>query len=206
MANRETVDEKKDSDGSSAGAAANPEPAPTAPELAPATADEGIAALMAERDEARDRMLRIAADCDNGMKRARKEQADAVHQARADVLRDMLEVVDDLERALDTQAALGEAADETAVRKGVELVLRSLLHKLERHGVEPVAAAGQPFDPHVHDAISRVDCEDVPPGTVAAELRRGYRFGNRLLRPAGVAVSTGQAPEHAPTAAQHATE
>jgi molecular chaperone GrpE len=206
MTNGDTADEKKDSDGSSAGAAPNPEPEPTAPELAPATADERVAALIAERDEARDRMLRIAADCDNRMKRARKEQADAVHEARADVLRDMLEVVDDLERALDTQAALGEAADGTVVRKGVELVLRSVLQKLERHGVEAVEAAGQPFDPHVHEALSRVDCEDVPPGTVAAELRRGYRFGDRLLRPAGVAVSTGRAPEHAPTADEHATD
>jgi molecular chaperone GrpE len=114
-------------------------------------------------------------------------------------------VVDGLERALATQAALGEAADGTAVRKGVELVLRSLMQKLERHGVEPIEAAGRPFDPRVHEAISRVDAEDVPPGIVAAELQRGYRFGDRLLRPAGVAVSTGRAPEHAPTAAEHAT-
>jgi molecular chaperone GrpE len=203
MTNRETKDEETDSEGSSAGAAANREPAPTA---TPATADERIAVLMAERDEARDRMLRIAADCDNWMKRARKEQSAAVHEARADVLRDMLEVVDDLGRALDTRAALGGAADATAVRKGVELVLRSLVHKLERQGVEPIQAEGQPFDPRVHEAISRVDGEDVPPGTVAAELQRGYRFGDRLLRPAAVAVSTGRAPEHAPTAAEHATD
>jgi len=204
--NHDTANEKTDGSDSSAGAGANPEPAPIAPELAPATADERIAALMAERDEANDRMLRIAADCDNWKKRARKEQADAVHQARADVLRDLLVVVDDLERALDTQAATGEAADGTAVRQGVELVLRSLRQKLERHGVEPINAAGQPFDPHVHEAISRVDGGDVPPGTVAAELRRGYRLGDRLLRPAGVAVSTGRSPEHTRTATDHATD
>jgi len=184
---------------------ATPQPAPATPELGAATTDERIAALVAERDKARDRMQRIAADCDNWRKRARKEQSDAVHAARADVLREMLEVVDDLERALAMQAALGEAADGATFRKGVELVLRSLVQKLERQGVEPIDAAGKPFDPHVHDAIVRVDGEDVPPGTVAAELRRGYRFGERLLRPAGVAVSTGRAPEHAPTAAEPAT-
>jgi molecular chaperone GrpE len=181
-------------------------PAGTAPDPTPAPADERIAALLAERDEARDRMLRIAADCDNWMKRARKEQADAARGAKADVLRDMLEVVDGLEAALEARGPVGDLGDGTAVRKGVDLVLRSLLHKLERQGVTPIEATGRPFDPRVHEAISRVDADDVPAGAVAAELQRGYRFGDRLLRPARVAVSTGPAPQREPAPRDTAPE
>ena len=206
MTNRDTESEKANTGGSPADSTANAQAVPAAPELAPAANNARITALMAERDEAKDRMLRIAADCDNRMKRARKEQADAVHEAREDVLRDTLEVVDDLERALEVRGLVGDVADGTTVRKGVEIVLRSLLQKLERQGVVPIDAAGQPFDPHMHEAISRVDAADVPAGTVAAELQRGYRFGNRLLRPARVAVSTGRASDHAQTPCEHATE
>jgi molecular chaperone GrpE len=198
MTNGNTDDGGADKGGDPAERATEAPPAAPAPEPAPAAADERIAALLAERDEARDRMLRIAADRDNWMKRARKEQAEAVLGARADVLRDMLEVVDGLEAALEARGPVGDPGDGTAVRKGVDLVLRSLLHKLERQGVTPIEAAGRPFDPHVHEAISTIDAVDVPAGLVAAELQRGYRFGDRLLRPARVAVSTGPLPQQEP--------
>jgi molecular chaperone GrpE len=191
MTNGDTNAGDADSGGSTAERPTEAQPAAAAPELTPAAADERMAALVAERDETRDRMLRIAADCDNWMKRARKEQADAVRGAKADVLREMLEVVDGLERALEARTPVADLGDGTAVQKGVDLVLRSLLHKLERQGVTPIEAAGRPFDPHLHEAISRVDAADVPAGSVAAELQRGYRFGDRLLRPARVAVSAG---------------
>jgi molecular chaperone GrpE len=193
MTNGDTNGGDADSGGSAAERATEAQPAAAAPELTPAAADERIAALRAERDETRNRMLRIAADCDNWMKRARKEQADAVLGAKAEVLLEMLEVVDGLERALEARTPVGDQGDGTAVQKGVDLVLRSLLHKLERQGVTPIEAAGRPFDPHVHEAVSRVDADDVPAGIVAAELQRGYRFGDRLLRPSRVAVSTGPA-------------
>ena len=85
------------------------------------------------------------------------------------------------------------AADGGAVLKGVDLVLRVLKQKLERHDVKAFDAAGQPFDPRVHEAISRVASADVPAGSVAVELQKGYRVGERLLRPALVSVSTGPA-------------
>ena len=163
-----------------------------APELPPEGPEERLASLAAERDEIRDRMLRIAADFENWKKRARKEQSDAVAQAREAVLRDMLEVADNLERA-SAQAPGNGVVDGAAVLKGVSLVLRLFQQKLERYEVKPFPAAGQPFDPHLHEAISRVESADVPAGSVAAELQKGYKVGDRLLRPAMVSVSTGPA-------------
>jgi molecular chaperone GrpE len=163
----------------------------TVPELTEATPEERMAALAAERDEIKDRMLRVAADFENWKKRARKEQTDAVAEARERVLKDMLEVVDYLERAVGMQTAGNGAVDGPAVLKGVDLVLRLLKQKLERYEVRPFDAAGQPFDPRVHEAISRVEHEQVPAGSVAAELQKGYRVGERLLRPAMVSVSSG---------------
>ena len=164
-----------------------------APELPPEGADERLASLAAERDELKDRMLRIAADFENWKKRARKEQTDAVAQAREAVLRDMLEVVDNLERATAQTLGGNGQVDGAAVLKGVSLVLRLFQQKLERYEVKPFEAAGQPFDPRVHEAISRVENSNVPSGSVAAELQKGYKVGDRLLRPAMVSVSTGPA-------------
>lgn len=173
-----------------AGAAAAAVPAVGGPDLTPA---ERIAALQAERDDFKDRMLRIAADFENWKKRARKAEIDAAADARERVLKDMLDVVDNLERAVGMQAGGNGAADGSAVLKGVDLVLRVLKQKLERHDVKAFDAAGQPFDPRVHEAISRVASADVPAGNVAVELQKGYRVGERLLRPALVSVSSGPA-------------
>jgi molecular chaperone GrpE len=169
-------------------------PSAVAPELPEATPEERAAALAAERDEVKDRMLRIAAEFENWKKRARKEQTDAVAEARERVLKDMLEVVDYLERAVGMQAAGNGAVDGPAVLKGVDLVLRLLKQKLERYEVRPFEAAGQPFDPRLHEAISRVEHPEIPAGSVAAELQKGYRVGERLLRPAMVSVSSGGKP------------
>jgi molecular chaperone GrpE len=161
------------------------------PELTEATPEERLAALAAERDDFKDRMLRVAAEFENWKKRARKEQTDAVAEARERVLKDMLEVVDYLERAVGMQTPGNGVVDGPAVLKGVDLVLRLLKQKLERYEVRPFEAAGQPFDPRVHEAISRVEHEQIPAGSVAAELQKGYRVGERLLRPAMVSVSSG---------------
>ncbi|HVY36648.1 MAG TPA: nucleotide exchange factor GrpE [Polyangia bacterium] len=162
-------------------------------QLPPETADERVASLTAERDEVKDRMLRIAADFENYKKRSRKEQTDAVAQAREAVLRDLLEVADNLERATTQAAASNGSVDGAAVLKGVNLVLRQFQQKLERYDVKPFESAGQTFDPRVHEAISRVESADVPAGNVAVELQKGYKIGERLLRPAMVSVSTGPA-------------
>jgi len=157
------------------------------------TPEERLAALEAERNEAKDRMLRIAADFENWKKRARISQAEAETAARDRVLKDVLDVADNLERAMD---AHGAAADVESVLKGVTLVLRVIQQKLERYEVRPFESKGQVFDPRIHEAISRVESADVPAGAVAIELQKGYRIGEKLLRPAMVSVSTGPAAGH----------
>jgi molecular chaperone GrpE len=164
--------------------------------------DSKLLTLTAERDELKDRMLRIAAEFENWKKRARKEQDDAEVKVRESVLKDLLDVMDNLERAV---SAYGDGStvppggvDGPAILKGVALVVRQFQSKLDRYGVKAIAATGEPFDPRIHEAISRVERSDVPPGTVAVELQRGYRIGDRLLRPSMVSVATGPAPR--PTA------
>ena len=153
-----------------------------------------IAALEAERNDARDRMLRIAAEFENYKKRVRKEQSDAEIKARESVLKDVLEVADNLERA----AAVDQTADFKSLQKGVELVLRLFHNKLERHEVRAFESKGQPFDPRIHDAVSQAPSTEVPPGSVLNEIQKGYRIGDRLLRPALVVVAAPAAGQGAP--------
>ena len=156
--------------------------------LPPAGPEERLAALQAERDEIKDRLLRVAAEFENFKKRARVTAAEGEANVRERVLKDVLDIADNLERA--TEA--GQGADGAAVLKGVTLVLRLLQQKLERYDVKPFEAKGQPFDPRLHEAISRVEHAEIPSGSVAAELQKGYRVGERLLRPAMVSVSSGK--------------
>jgi molecular chaperone GrpE len=174
----------------------SPGSAPEVPaEPPPPTAEERIAALETERNEARERMLRVAADFENFKKRARKEIEEAEGKGKEKILGDMLEVIDNLERA----GAVDDNADLKSVRQGVGLVLRLFQSKLERHDVRSFEAKGQPFDPRLHEAISQVPSAEVPPGAVLNELQKGYRLGERLLRPAMVVVAL--APPAAPAPA-----
>jgi len=187
-------------DGAAAGPPADPLAADfAAPELPAATPEERIAALAAERDDMKDRMLRVAAEFENWKKRARKEQMDSTNEARERVLKDMLEVIDNLERAVAMQTGGNGSVDGPAVLKGVDLVLRLFKQKLERYEVRPFEATGQPFDPRVHEAISRVEHPQIPSGSVAVELQKGYRVGERLLRPALVSVSAGNGKPATPS-------
>jgi molecular chaperone GrpE len=161
-------------------------PAEAGPADAPPSPEDRVAALQAERDELKDRMLRIAAEFENFKKRARVTQTEAEAAVRERILKDVLEIADSLERAATTSAT-----DASAVQKGVELVLRVLQQKLERHEVRAFPSKGETFDPRLHNAISRVESDDVPAGAVAVELQKGYRIGDKLLREAMVSVSTG---------------
>jgi molecular chaperone GrpE len=173
------------------------EPIPTAPEgngeateaAAVSTAEQRVAALEAEKAEIKDRMLRIAAEFDNYKKRARKELGEQEVKAREAVLRDFLEVADNLERAVASWGTGSTDKDVKSVQDGVELVLRLFKSKLERYSVTPIEAKGQPFDPRIHDAISQIPNPDVAPGTILHEMQKGYRVGDRLLRPAVVVVA-----------------
>jgi molecular chaperone GrpE len=150
-----------------------------------------------ERRALKDRLLRLAAEFENWKKRVDKERAEGERQAREAVFLDLLEAVDGIERAL---ASLGDNRDPRAVREGINVVLRQLQQALARHGIAPVEAAGQRFDPRVHDAVARAPSRDVEPGTVVSELQKGYTVRDRLLRPASVVVSeTAEPPSQEPT-------
>ena len=163
-------------------------PTPAGNPPTPPSDAERIASLESEKAEMRDRMLRIAADFDNWKKRARKDQTDGEMRAKEAVLRDFLEIADNLERAT---ASWGEGKDGDAksIRDGVELVLRQFRTKLERYQVRSVDSVGLPFDPRFHEAISQVPSADAKPGSVLTELQKGYLIGEKLLRPALVVVA-----------------
>jgi molecular chaperone GrpE len=144
--------------------------------------------LRRERDELYDRLLRTTAEFDNYRKRTDRERRDQSEYAAADLLRDLLPLVDDMERALSAQVESTDPQIAT-YRSGIELIHRQFLEILRRRGVEPLDAVGQKFDPEWHEAIAREDAPGVPEGHVTAEVRRGYRLGSRLLRPAMVRVA-----------------
>jgi molecular chaperone GrpE len=148
-----------------------------------------IAALEKEKKENWDRYLRAAADLENLRKRQKRELDDARLESKSKVLKEMLPVVDNLERAIEHATA---TAGTNPIVEGVQLVLRQFLTAFERLDVTPVEAGGQPFDPNLHEAISQQE-SDQPPGTVMQVLQRGYKSGDRLLRPALVVVAKAKA-------------
>jgi molecular chaperone GrpE len=144
-----------------------------------------IAALEKEKKDNWDRYLRAAADLENLRKRQKRETDEAKLESKGRVLKEMLPVVDNLERAIEHASA---TAGTNPIVEGVQLVLRQFLTAFERLEVTPIEAAGQPFDPNLHEAISQQE-SDSPPGTVVQVLQRGYKSGERLLRPALVVVA-----------------
>jgi len=140
--------------------------------------------LKAEKATYLDRLARLQAEFDNYRKRAAKEQQDFRDYALADALKQVLPILDSLDRALKT-----ENASTDDFRAGVDLIDRQFHDVLSRLGVEPIQAAGQPFDPNMHQAIQMVDTDEVADNHVVDELQRGYKIKDRLLRPAMVRVA-----------------
>jgi molecular chaperone GrpE len=145
-----------------------------------------------ERDDYRDRLLRTTAEFENYRKRVERDRAQLAEFASSDILKDVLPLVDDLERALAATPSTDTAAALAAYRAGVELIYRQVLELLRKRGVTPVDAVGVDFDPHVHQAVSQEQSPSHREGEVIEELRRGYRLGDRLLRPAMVKVAAGE--------------
>ena len=150
-------------------------------------APDPVAQLTAERDELKDRLMRLAAETENYKKRSEREKADFLKRANEALLRDLLPVMDNLERAL--EHAVEESGNDTPMVKGLELTIQELWKVLERHGVERVEALGQPFDPELHEAMMQQEDPDAEENTVIGVLQKGYRLQGRLLRPAMVIVS-----------------
>ncbi len=158
---------------------------------APNDLEQKLAAAEKEKKDNWDRYLRSAADLENLRKRQKREIDDAKIEAKQRVLKEILPVVDNLERAIE-HAGSG-AAGSAPIVEGVQLVLRQLMTAFERLDVTPVEALNQPFDPNLHEAISQAE-SDAAPGSVVQVLQRGYRSGDRLLRPALVVVAKPKAP------------
>jgi molecular chaperone GrpE len=184
---------------------ANPsEPVVSKPYIMPDDPEPASAeALAREAAEARDKMLRTLAEMENLRKRTAKEVADARTYGVTGFARDVLDIADNLQRALDAVPAEARAAADPGLKsliEGVELTERSLHNTLEKYGVKRLDPSGNKFDPNFHQAMYEVPDASVPAGTVVQVVQAGYTIGDRVLRPALVAVSKGGA-KAAPAAA-----
>ena len=164
--------------------------APQDPDAAMAAMSE---AFELERAEMRDRLMRALADLENTRKRAEKDRREAAIYGGSKLARDLIPVYDNLERALSVVSDDTRAQAQGLV-EGVELTLRELLNVLNRHGVERVSPkAGDPFDPHLHEAMFEAPLPDFSAGQVIQVLSDGFRMHEQLLRPAKVGVSSAPA-------------
>lgn len=155
--------------------------------------------LEQENESLRERLLRLAADFENHRKRSEASHRQALRYGSENLLRDLLQALDDLERAVaygqaEAGAAPGEAAGPAS---GVELVARGIFDALQKHGLSPAPAKGKPFDPKLHEAMSQLESAEHPEGTVVEVLQKGYLLHERLLRPARVVVAKAPATQEA---------
>jgi molecular chaperone GrpE len=161
---------------------------PAAAGAASAVGTADVDEIQRQRDDYYDRLLRKTAEFDNYRKRIDRDRQATSESLTAEVMRDLLPLVDDLERALKADA--GSEAVE-GYRRGVELIQRQLLEILRKRGVQPIEALGTDFDPHFHQAVAYDTIEGHRDGEVIEEFARGYMLGERLLRPAMVKVAKG---------------
>ncbi len=150
--------------------------------------EERIQSLVAELAETGKKALRYQADMDNYRRRARREAEDTARYAAMPLLTELLDAVDNLNRAIEAGQT---SPDSTALAEGVKMVAGQLAQTLENHGCQQIETVGQPFDPNQHQAVQMIPSDDVPENHVAAELRAGFRLHDRVVRPAQVMVSTG---------------
>lgn len=174
-------------------------PEPTAPSEPAAPPDE-LAALRKELDDLRGKHLRLQAELQNQQKRAQREQFEAVRFAEATLARELLVVLDDLER---TQEAARTANNTQAVADGVRIVYEHFVKILRDHRIAPIEAVGKPFDPSFHEAIMQQPSADHPAGTIIQEIARGYTMHERVLRHSRVIVSSGPPAEEKDKEPEH---
>ena len=151
-----------------------------------------LAEAQAEAARLKDALLRTAADFDNFRKRTRRELEEARRNGREDLLRALLPVFDNLERAIQSAQ---RTSDVKAMTEGLTMVQRQFVDALGREGIARVPTVGRPFDPGVHEAIQQVETSEHDPGTVIAEVQPGYTQGERLLRAAMVVVARGKSDD-----------
>jgi len=144
--------------------------------------------VQAEADTNRDKWLRAMAELDNFRKRSRQHFESSLNLARADVLKQLLEVLDNFERAMEAWDQAEQSPDENFV-KGVRLIQDQLLRVLRENRVEKIESIGAPFDPNLHEAVSQIETDEVESQHVARVIKEGYRFHETVLRPAMVVVA-----------------
>lgn len=159
----------------------------------PPQESDPLADLTAERDSLRDQLLRARAEFDNYRKRVSRDMDQLRKTAAESLIRDMLPVVDNLERAL----AHADQKDNPLVQ-GVDMVMKQFASVLTGRGLEPVPALGVAFDPNVHEALAYQPSDEHPENTVMLEYERGYKLGDQIIRPAKVVVSSGPAETDSP--------
>jgi len=159
-------------------------------EPATVTAEQlrGLKERAAKADENWERLVRTTADFDNFKKRAAREKQDAIKYANESLLQKLVPVLEHLDMALAAAQAAGPQPGQS-LRAGVSMISQQLRNVLAEAGLEELEALGKPFDPNLHEALSQQETSDVPEGQVVQQLRRGYRFRDRLLRPASVVVA-----------------
>src|SRR6202521_2407137 len=162
-------------------------PIPIASKAADESAASATEKFKAERDALLDRLARLQAEFDNARKRAVREQQDFREFAAADVIKNFRPILDSFERAL--KAGGDSNSNSNYFRNGIELIYRQFQDALQKIGVQPIVSVGQAFDPRVHEAVEMVDTSEVPDHHVLDESQRGYRYKERLLRPAMVRVA-----------------
>jgi molecular chaperone GrpE len=161
---------------------------PPANDAAAPTPEARLAEVQAEAARLRDQLLRTAADFDNYRKRARRDQDDERRRGRESLLKDLLPVFDNLERAVTHAEGAPEAK---AVSDGLRMVLKQFVDTLDRSGIKRVPTVGLPFDPTKHEAIQHLESTEHPAGVVLVEVQPGYAIGESLVRAALVVVSKG---------------
>jgi molecular chaperone GrpE len=139
--------------------------------------------LRVERDELKELLLRRQAEFDNFRKRTDKERSEFLQYAGMELVRDMLPILDDFDRARKAEAGNPEYA------RGVEMIYSRMYETLKKTGLQPIEAEGKQFDPHLHQAVERVETKDEKDGTILGEFQRGYLFKGKLLRPSMVKVA-----------------
>jgi molecular chaperone GrpE len=150
-------------------------------QLAEAIAERDL--LGKEYDDVRDRLLRLRAEFDNARRRAEREKSEYLQFAAMDLVKDLLPILDDFERALQVETS------DRGYAKGVELIYQRMYDTLKKLGLEPVEAAGKQFDPNQHQAVERVPTDEAEDQEILGEFQRGYNFKGKLLRPAMVRVA-----------------
>jgi len=145
--------------------------------------------LSRERDEYKEKWLRVMAELDNVRKRSRRELVDGRRFAQAEVLRAFLEVQDNFERALQSMADGEDTGSHQSLREGVELIFQNFRRVLKDQGVLPIETLEQDFDPALHEAVGQMEREGVEPGKVIEVVQQGFRMGDLVLRPSRVIIS-----------------